>query len=70
MAKHSTIECTWCAHVHSVWYLGLGHALQGLVPLCLSPLLKLLRGLQLGSGFTLNIPKDKERGSKSSNQAT
>ncbi len=56
--------------MHSVWYLGSGHALEGLVPLSLSPLLKLLRGLQLGSGFTLNIPKDKERGSKSSNQAT
>ncbi len=27
---------------------------QGLVPLSLSPLLKLLRGLQLGSGFNLN----------------
>ena len=44
-----------------MWYLGSGHTLEGLVPLSLSLFLKLLRGLQLGSGFTLNIPKDKER---------
>ncbi len=35
-------------------HLGVGQALQGLVPLCLSPLLKLLRGFQLGSCFSLN----------------